>query len=171
EYTDWDGDVMWHGGWEGLTENSQFYTVWNVRDYFQNPVPNGIYGATYTAYEPGTDEEIFKGTAWFAVWTDMDMYAASIGVTGPDGSFTTRNKELFGFLQGHQPMTSTDGVGVGADFGFSPAVTFVATTPPPPGGTGYIYWMRREVTLIDGPNDFEWVFVPDDSVFVAPDAQ
>ncbi len=45
-----------------------------------------------------------------------------------------------------------------------------ANTPPggklPPLTAGYIYWMTRELVITGGSNEFEWIFVPDDSILV-----
>jgi hypothetical protein len=51
-------------------------------------------------------------------------------------------------------------------FRFSDTVEIKVLSGPPPGVSGYIYWMTREVAISKGSNEFEWVFVPDDSVAV-----
>lgn len=134
-------------------------------------IPNGMYRAAYSAFGPGTDDLLFEDSVWFAAWTLIDPFAVSIGETGPDGIYSTENKAYFSCLQGHQPMMGTDDDGNPIDlFRFSGHVTIVSTTQLPPGEEGHIYWMSRDIFISDSSNDFEWTFVPEDSVYIVPDA-
>jgi hypothetical protein len=90
-----------------------------------------------------------------------------MGETNSRGFFTTTDKGYFPSQQGHQPQMGLSAAGEETGlFRFSDTVEIKVLSGPPPGVSGYIYWMTREVEISKGSNEFEWVFIPDDSVAV-----
>ena len=132
-----------------------------------NSVPNGIYSCEYIATEPVDSKILFKESVYFSGYTDRDPYRVLMGETNSRGSFLTTYKGYFPSLQGYQPQMgyNNDKVETGL-FSFSDIIEIKVLSEPPPGTGGYIYWMTRELTVSDEANEFEWVFVPDDSIAV-----
>jgi len=129
--------------------------------------PNGIFSCEYTAADPADSTILFQDSVYFSGLTENDPYRQSMGRTGTDGSFSTTDKGYFPSLQGHQPQTAYNDVGEAiAPFNFSSTVEIKVLLEAPPGTGGYIYWMIREGAISDGTNEFNWVFVPDDSTMV-----
>jgi hypothetical protein len=129
--------------------------------------PNGIYSCEYVATEPVDSTILFKDSVYFSGYTDKDPYRLSMGETNSKGYFSTSDKGYFPSLQGRQPQMGISDTGEETGmFSFSDTVEITIRSEPPPGVSGYIYWMTREVEISGGSNEFEWVFVPDDSIAV-----
>lgn len=130
-------------------------------------LPNGIFSCEYVATTPADSTLLFEETVYFSGYTANDPYRESMGMTNSHGKFSTTDKGYFPSLQGHQPQMGIDDSGEETDlFRFSDTVEIKVLSEPPPGVAGYIYWMTREVEISSGSNEFEWVFVPDDSIAV-----
>jgi hypothetical protein len=130
-------------------------------------LPNGIFRSVFTVTETATSSVLFADSVYFCGYTDNDPYRQSIGHTNDNGWFSSRDKGIFPSLQGQQPQMGRDQYGAETGlFSFSSTVDVTVTTELPPMTSGYIYWMTRELVVTGGKNEFDWVFVPDDSVYV-----
>jgi hypothetical protein len=133
-----------------------------------NYLPNGIFHSVFTVTEPGTPTVLFADSVYFSGYTDQDPFRQSIGHTNDKGWFSTHDKCYFPSLQGHQPQVGYDLSGVEQDpFSFSDTIDVKVMTELPPLTPGVVYWMIRELVITAGRNEFELVFVPDDSILVA----
>lgn len=133
-------------------------------------LPNGIFSCEYVATEPADSTILFKESVFFSGYTANDPYRESMGKTNSSGKFSTTDKGYFPSLQGHQPQMGINDSGEETVlFRFSDTVEIKIVSEPPPGAAGYIYWMTREVEISGGSNEFEWVFIPDDSIAVVTD--
>lgn len=130
-------------------------------------LPNGIFSCEYVATAPADSALLFKDSVYFSGYTDNDPYRVLMGETNSHGKFSITDKGYFPSLQGHQPQMGISGTGEETGlFRFSDTVEIKVLSEPPPDVSGYIYWMTREVAISAGSNEFEWVFVPDDSIAV-----
>ena len=164
---DWKNEEVLHHSTslpEGIINFSISYPF---IDMGSNYLPNGIFHSVFTVTEPGTPTVLFKDSVYFSGHTDRDPFRQSIGHTNDNGWFSTHDKGYFPSLQGHQPQMGYDHYGAEQGlFSFSDTIDVKVMTELPPLTAGVVYWMTRELVITGDRNEFEWVFVPDDSILV-----
>jgi hypothetical protein len=167
EVLDWRGEHV-RTIQEGRIQPGMHSVLWDCRDAAGAKAMNGVYYFRVDLTDTlDIHERMATGTALGTVFDLEERYRIEgFGTTDATGFYSTRDLDLFPSLQGHAPQDEVGPMGdLTGTFWFSDTVTIRVSTPPPPAG-GWIYHMSRDVVLVDGPNYFEFRFVPDDSTGV-----
>jgi hypothetical protein len=141
--------------------------AWPLVDSLDARVPDGVYHVTIEARDQSTDEKLYSDAVYFTSYNSDDPYRTGIGHTSWSGRFSTYDKGYFPSAQGHDAQMGYTVMGEPTnEFSFSDSVTVGMHTELPPQTSGWVYWMKRGVRLAEGGNSFEFVFEPDDSIYV-----
>jgi hypothetical protein len=168
EVKDWRGRHV-KTVFDGVVTNEINYAEWTQRNESFVRMPTGVYTVCLTLTDT-LDTHLFsysaemKCTAYEDFLKTMYTFEMSLGETDENGSFSTRELDFFPSLQGHEQQAGCDESGdYNGVFSFSDRVTIFVSTVPEPGAQ-WLYYMSRDIDLVDGPNSMEFVFVPEDSV-------
>ena len=167
EVLDWTGGLV-RTVVDGRQNAGSYSVQWDQKDGSGSAVINGVYFFKLTLSDTLDVHEMqHSEMIGCTVFDLMERYRHNgMGVSDPTGFFSTRDLDLFPSIQGHDPQSARNAVGVETGtFSFSDTVTIRVSTPPPPAD-GWIYHMSRDIVLVDGPNYLEFHFVPDDSTGV-----
>jgi len=171
EVTDWRGRHV-KTVIDGVVPFGVHEVQWTQRDESDTKVMTGVYTLRLTLADtldtPSilyTDELLC--TAYDDFFSRCLYYGWTLGHTDENGFLSTRDLDFFPSLQGHgqqigrDPEGDYDGV-----FSFSKRVTIRVSTVPG-AGDDWIYYMSRDIDLVDGPNHMEFVFAREDSMEVS----
>lgn len=148
------------------------YSHWTQRNDLLETVMTGVYTMslhltdtldthlfTYSAELECTVYDDFFSNCYLRGWT--------LGKTDENGFLATRDLDFFPSLQGHEQQIGRDEEGdYNGVFGFSKRVTIRVSTVPGMDDE-WIYYMSRDIDLVDGPNSMEFVFAREDSIAVS----
>ncbi len=173
EVTDWRGNhvkTVVHG----VVPPGQHEVEWTQRDEYDTKVMTGVYTLRLTLTDTLDTPSIFyagelKCTAYDDFLSNCLIYGWTLGHTDEDGFLSTRDLDFFPSLQGHGQQVGYDESGsINGVFSFSKRVTVRVSTVPGLG-EDWIYYMSRDIDLVDGPNEMEFTFVKEDSIHVPVD--
>jgi hypothetical protein len=156
---------------DGVVPEGPHQVQWNQKDESLERVMTGVYMMCLTLTDT-LDTHLFtysselKCTAYDDFFSFNYWSGWTLGQTDGNGFLATRDLEFFPSLQGHGQQWGYDENGDhNGIFGFSETVTIRISTIPEPGEQ-WIYYMSRDIDLVDGPNYVEFAFVREDSMEV-----
>jgi hypothetical protein len=172
EVTDWRGHHVKMVVLHDVVPPGQHVVEWTQRDESDTKVLTGVYTLRLTLADtldtPSilyTDELLC--TAYDDFFSNCLYYGWTLGHTDENGFLSTRDLDFFPSLQGHGQQIGCDEQGdYNGVFSFSERVTIRVSTVPG-AGDDWIYYMSRDIDLVDGPNHMEFVFAREDSMEVS----
>ena len=170
EVTDWRGDHV-KTVVNGVVPPGQHEKAWTQRDEYDTKVMTGVYTLRLTLTDTLDTSSILyadelKCTAYDDFFSNCIIYGWTLGHTDGDGLFHTSDLDFFPSLQGHGQQVGYDETGsINGVFGFSERVTIRVSTVPSESDE-WIYYMSRDIDLVDGENEMEFTFVKEDSIHV-----
>ncbi len=172
EVSDWRGHHVKTVVLHDVVPPGQHEVQWTQRDESDTKVMTGVYTLRLTLADTlDTPSIIYAGelkcTAYDDFFSNCLIYGWTLGHTDENGFLSTRDLDFFPSLQGHKQQRGYDESGdYNGVFSFSKRVTVRVSTVPG-AGDDWIYYMSRDIDLVDGPNEMEFTFVKEDSIEVS----